>query len=99
MTLENDIKNMPEEKVTEEYMLSRIQNVTYYLLENYTTICSITLDNGFSVLGESSCVKAGNFDKSIGERLAYKKAFNNLWPFFGFLLAENGTLGVSNVSN
>ena len=33
-------------------------------------------------------VDPANFDKAIGNRIAYDNAFNKLWPLFGFLLAE-----------
>ena len=52
------------------------------------TVCTITIDNGFTMIGQSACVCADNFDKNKGEELAYKDAFRQLWPLFGFLLAE-----------
>lgn len=75
--------------VTKEYMESRIAKTEFHVIQNSTvTICSITLDNGYSVRGESACVNPDNFNKEIGERIAHDNAFKNLWPLFGFLLAE-----------
>lgn len=52
------------------------------------TLCTITLDNDYHVIGESACVSIENFDYEIGKALAYKAAIAKLWPLFGFLLAE-----------
>src|SRR5690606_28454378 len=76
-------------RVTRDMMLARIRDVTYTVLLNTTvTICNITLDNGYSVRGESACVDPANFDAQIGQKLAYDNAFRKLWPLFGFALAE-----------
>lgn len=75
--------------VTERDMIERIARVEYHVLPDSTvTICNITLDNGFSVRGESACVDPARFDKTRGETYAYERAFAELWPLFGFLLAE-----------
>jgi hypothetical protein len=85
------IASRPGEKVTKEYMESRIKHVTYLHHSASLptlTVCAIILDNGYHVLGESACVDPINFDPKIGQSLAYQNAFNKLWPLFGFLLAE-----------
>ncbi|WP_244434056.1 Gp49 family protein [Azospirillum sp. B506] len=83
------IAGTPAERVTEEYIRSRIAGTDYLTLPNTTvTICHITLDNGYSVRGESACVNPANFRQDIGERIAHDDAFRKLWPLFGFLLAE-----------
>lgn len=76
------------EKVTAVYMESRIATVAYAKIDATVTVCSVTLDNGFSVRGESACVDPANYDEKIGKSLAYKQAFDKLWPLFGFRLAE-----------
>jgi hypothetical protein len=87
--LKTAIAAMPGEKVTPDYMKSRITDIDYTVLPATTvTICSITLDNGFSVRGESACVDPANFNREIGQKIAHDNAFNKLWPLFGFLLAE-----------
>lgn len=70
-------------------MEGRIASIDYSNLPKTTvTLCNITLDNGYSVRGESACVDPVNFNKEIGEKIAHDNAFNKLWPLFGFLLAE-----------
>jgi len=80
---------MNENRVTEEYMNSRIKSTEYFVLPGTTvTVCNITIDNGFSVRGEAACVDPENFDEEIGRRISQKNAYNKLWSLFGFLLAE-----------
>lgn len=87
--LELALEASPAERVTPEYMKSRIASVEYQLWPNSTfTQCRITLDNGYSVMGESACVNPANYRQDIGEKIAHDNAFNKLWPLFGFLLAE-----------
>lgn len=88
--LEQAIAAKPAPKVTADAMTLRITDVQYIQVAGTTvTICHLMLDNGFSVRGESACVNPENFDLEIGMSLAYKDAFNKLWPLFGFLLAED----------
>lgn len=88
-SLDQAIAATPGEKVTKEGIQARITNTEFFVLPGTTvTICSITLDNGYSVRGESACVDPANYRQDIGEKIAYDNAFNQLWPLFGFLLAE-----------
>ena len=77
-------------KVTKEQIILRITDIQYLVLEGTTvTICSITLDNGFSVRGESACVDPAEFKVEIGREIAYDNAFDKLWPLFGFMMMED----------
>lgn len=79
----------PAERVTKEYMESRMAHAPMFTRIGETvTHCRIVLDNGFSVSGESACVNAENYNQEIGEKISYDNAFRQLWPLFGFLLAE-----------
>lgn len=83
------IASQPHPKVTAGSIEKRIKNVGYIVLPDSTvTICNITLENGFSVRGESACVDPRNFNVDIGKGLAYKDAFSKLWQLEGYLLAE-----------
>lgn len=77
-------------RVTKEYIERRIANTLFTtLVEGSTvTICQLTIDNGYSVRGESACVDPTNYEEEIGKHYAYEGAFKKLWPLFGFLLAE-----------
>ena len=87
--LDKAIADRPHEKVTKEGIEARIKGVDYSVLPNSTvTLCNITLDNGYSVRGEAACVDPGNFNMEIGQNIAYREAFNKIWPLEGYLLAE-----------
>ncbi len=87
--LDSAIAAQPYEKVTKEGIEARIKATDYTILPNSTvTICNITLENGFSVRGESACVDPGNFNMEIGQEISYRDAFRQLWALEGYLLAE-----------
>ena len=83
------IQAMPYEKVTKEGIERKITKVDYMVLPDSTvTLCNITLDNGYSVRGESACVDKRNFNVEIGKGLAHKQAFDKIWALEGYALAE-----------
>ena len=51
-----------------------------------TTICELTLKNGFTLRGESSVVFIENFNREIGEELAYKDARRKVWQLEAYRL-------------
>jgi Phage protein (N4 Gp49/phage Sf6 gene 66) family len=56
--LENSLNNLPGERMTADYIRSRIKSVGYSTLPKSTfTLCNIAVDNGFSVRGESTCAQ------------------------------------------
>lgn len=76
------------DRVTPEYIESRIDAVQYHHLTETLTLCVIHLDNGFTVTGESACADPANYNKEIGEIIASDNARAKLWPLFGFMLKE-----------
>lgn len=75
--------------VTLQGIRDKITGTTYTLLPNgRTTICQLTMANGFTVEGTSACVDAANYNQFLGEKYAYDDALNNCWKFEGYLLAE-----------
>lgn len=76
-------------KVTVESITDRIAGIRFTRLDGETTtICSIKMVNGFVSHGTSNCADPKNFDQGVGERMAYKEAFNKLWELEGYLLME-----------
>lgn len=76
-------------RITERKITERITEVKYFLVKGTTmTLCIITLENGFSVSGQSACVDTKLFNKEIGQSLAYKNAFEQLWRLEAYLMAE-----------
>ena len=75
--------------ITKDFIDSQITSVKYFVIEGTTvTICHLTLDNGFSVRGESACIDPTNFNEEIGQQIAYKNAYDKLWAFYGFAEME-----------
>lgn len=52
------------------------------------TICILSLENGFTVTGESACASPENFNAEIGRNIAYENARNKIWMLEGYLLKE-----------
>lgn len=59
------------------------------LPDGRTTICTLTLYNGFTVRGEGTVVCVENFDEAKGREHAANNARRKLIEFLGFRLAEN----------
>lgn len=76
-------------RITPEDIRAKVKEIQYHIVPNTTTtICSLTLENGFVVNGESSCADPSAFNKEFGERVAYAFAIEKIWPLEGYLLKE-----------
>lgn len=53
-----------------------------------TTICCLTLRNGYNVIGTSAAASPENFDEAIGKRIARDNARNQIWELEGYLLKD-----------
>ena len=50
------------------------------------TVCCLTLQNGFNVVGTSAPASPENFDAEIGKTIARNKAVEQIWQLEGYLL-------------
>ncbi len=76
-------------RITLEDMKATQKIVDYYIHPTTClTICIITLQNGFTVTGESACAYPENFNKDIGERISYENAEKKIWALLGYGLKE-----------
>jgi hypothetical protein len=50
-------------KLTKEDLAEQIVKTEYTRVGVKTTICTLTLKNGFEVIGTSACVDPANFDE------------------------------------
>lgn len=82
------LKSAIAPRVTEDSIKAKIANVNYWY-HGITTICLITMKNGFRFIGTSTPASADNFDGKVGERYAYDNAFRQIWTHEGYLLREN----------
>jgi len=77
------------DRVTISDMQAKVKTSTYTRLpDSTTTVCQITLVNGYTLIGTSACVDPANFNQALGEKYAYEKAFNQLWDLEGYLLKQ-----------
>lgn len=66
-----------------------VSGVQHHVFPGTTlTVCCLTLKNGYCIVGESACADPGNFDRQLGERLAFDNARNKLWPLLGYALRD-----------
>ena len=90
-TLEQQLQAMglSAPRVTPAMIDSLIEGVEYHYLSDTHLVCKITMLGGrFHVTGESATVSAENFRKEVGEEISYRNAREKIWPFAGFLLAN-----------
>lgn len=97
-------KGLNAPRLTPDHIDSKIKAVRFinggvtpnYYAEDYEgncganclTICILSLENGFTVTGESACASPENFDEKIGREIAYKNAREKIWQLEGYLLKE-----------
>ena len=76
--------------VTPERIDSVVVGVGYHVFDgSCLTICCLTLENGFTVTGESACASPENFNESIGMKIAYENARQKIWALEGYLLKQH----------
>ena len=57
--------------------------VTHHRLTPNCRVCAITLESGHEVVGFSQVLDEENDIKEIGEKIAYERAFEELWGAIG----------------
>lgn len=82
-------KNIGGKRVTLDGLKANIKKVDFYVHpETQLTICIITLQNGFTVTGESACADPAMFNAEIGQRIAQDNAEKKIWPLMGYALKQ-----------
>lgn len=76
-------------KVTASDIHAKIKKTTYSVLpDSTTTVCQLTLENGFTVIGTSACVDPKQFNVALGEKYSFERAFDEIWQLEGYLLLQ-----------
>jgi Phage protein (N4 Gp49/phage Sf6 gene 66) family len=77
-------------RVTLESMLAKIANEEYIHPESipHMTICVLTTDNGYAIVGKSTPADPDNFDEALGKKFAKEDAIRQMWPLEAYLLRE-----------
>jgi hypothetical protein len=89
--LEKEIqdKGLTAPRLTPELIDSVIKETKFHVFEGtQLTVCCLVLTNGFTVTGESACASPDNFDKEIGQKIAFEQARNKIWMLEGYLLKD-----------
>lgn len=83
------VKNLNESRLTSESINEQYKYCEYWVVPNTTTtVCAMILQNNFVVVGTSACVSIANFDKVLGEQIAYENARDKIWELEGYLLKQ-----------
>ena len=79
-------KNLTAPRGTPDEIEEKIVNQQYHQFPGTTTtVCCLTLENGFTVVGQSAAVSAANFDRDVGRKVAYEDARQKIWALEGYL--------------
>ncbi len=82
-------KGLNAPRLTPKLIDDTIVGEYFHIVPNTTlTLCVLTLENGFTVTGESAAVSMENFDKEIGRKVARENAREKIWALEGYLLKE-----------
>lgn len=72
--------------VTEEDINALIQSEHYEKMGKKTTVCVLTLTNGFEIVGTSACVNPDTYKHEIGSKYARERAVAKVWELAGYEL-------------
>jgi len=89
--IENEIKEkgLTAPRVTPERIEKVITSEDYHVFNgSQLTVCCLTLENGFTVTGESACASPENFNAELGRKIAKDNAKNKIWALEGYLLKQ-----------
>lgn len=82
-------KGLTAPRVTPDRIEGLIVAEDYHVFPGTTlTVCVLTLENGFTVTGESACASPDNFDEGIGRGIARNNAREKVWLLEGYLLRQ-----------
>ena len=82
-------KGLTAPRITPEHLDKVISSEDYHVFEgSQLTVCCLTLQNGFTVTGESACASPENFNAEIGKKIARSNARDKIWALEGYLLKQ-----------
>lgn len=82
-------KGLNAPRLTPELIDSVIVSGQYAVLPSgKSMMCELTLKNGFTVRGESSCVSIANFDIELGKQISMEDARSKIWQLEAYLLQQ-----------
>ena len=89
--VENEIqeKGLTAPRITPDRIDEVVMRMDSHVFpDSQLTVVCLTLENGFTVTGESACASPENFDAEIGIKIAVANAKNKIWALEGYLLKQ-----------
>ena len=82
-----NVKGLNGPRVTPALIDEQIVSEACYIFPETTcTVCCLTLQNGFQVVGHPACADPSNFDAELGRHIACRNAREQIWALEGYLL-------------
>lgn len=82
-------KGLIAPRVTPDRIDAVIVGEEYHVFEgSQLTVFMLTLENGFTVTGESACASPENFDAELGRKIALRNARDKIWALEGYALKQ-----------
>ncbi len=90
LKLEKEIqeKGLVAPRLTPILIDETIVDESYHRLTDRLTVCVLTLRNGFTVTGESTCISPENYNEALGNAIARENARDKIWDLEGYLLKQ-----------
>ena len=82
-------KGLVAPRITPDRIDEVVKAEDYHVFEgSQLTVCCLTLENGFTVTGESACASPENFNATLGRKIAFDNAKRKIWPLEGYALKQ-----------
>jgi len=82
-------KGLTAKRLTPDLIDAAIKSEQFHVFEgSQTTVCCLTLKNGFTVIGMSACASPENFNAEIGQKISRSNARDQIWQLEGYLLKQ-----------
>ena len=82
-------KGLNAPRITNDWLDRCIRDAQFHVFPGTTTtVCCLTLSNGFTVTGESTTVSPENFDEELGRKISARNARAKIGELEGYLLKQ-----------